>query len=176
MAANPLHGNSLFFHQYWQIVGRDSALCWKNSRGVASSWRNPPTMKTSVVFADSDVWPTNPRSSSLINWRLEWKKYSSVILTKMSYWWFEIVIDQKIFWQNFRRFRPFPVGVTQRSSGGKNFKMLQMTFHVNQITCEVVRITKIYSLLCVECMVREILTKGHLKVKWGQIFNNVQFA
>ena len=61
------------------------------------------------------------------------------------------------------------MGVTQRSSGGQNFKMLQMTFHVYQITREVIRITKIYSLLCVGCMVREILTKGYPKVKWGQI-------
>ena len=89
---------------------------------------------------------------------------------------FEVVIGQKIFWQNFGRFGPFPVGVTQRSSGGQNFKMLQMTFHVYQITREVIRITKIYSLLCVGCMVREILTKGHPKVKWGQIFNNIRFA
>ena len=64
----------------------------------------------------------------------------------------------------------------QRSSGGQNFKMLQMTCHVYQITREVIRITKIYSLLCVGCMVKEILTKGHPKVKWGQIFNNVRFA
>ena len=89
---------------------------------------------------------------------------------------FEVVIGQKIFWQNFGRFGPFPVGVTQGSSGGQNFKMLQMTFHVYQITREVIGITKIYSLLCVGCMVREILTKGHPKVKWGQIFNNIRFA
>ena len=38
------------------------------------------------------------------------------------------------------------------------------------------KITKIYSLLCVGCMVREILTKGHPKVKRGQIFNNIRFA
>ena len=51
--------------------------------------------------------------------------------------------------------------------------MLQMTFHVYQITREVKRITKIYSLLWVGCMLREVLTKGHPKVKWGQIFNNI---
>ena len=56
---------------------------------------------------------------------------------------------------------------------GQNFKMLEMTFHVYQITPEIIRTTKIYSLLCVGCMVREILTKGHPKVKWGQIFNNI---
>ena len=44
-----------------------------------------------------------------------------------------------------------------------------MTFHVYQITRDVIRITKIYSLLCEGCMVREILTKGHPKVKCGQI-------
>ena len=88
---------------------------------------------------------------------------------------FEVVIGQKIFWQNFGRFGPFPVGVTQGSSGGQNFKMLQMTFHVYQITREVIGITKIYTLLCVGCMVREILTKGHPKVKWGQILNNIRF-
>ena len=54
--------------------------------------------------------------------------------------------------------------------------MLQMAFHVYQITREVIRITKIYSLLCAGCMAREILAKGHLKVKWGQIFNNIRFA
>ena len=59
---------------------------------------------------------------------------------------------------------------------GQNFKKLQIAFHVYQITREVIRITKIYSLLCVGCMVREILTKGHPKVKWGQSFNNIQFA
>ena len=64
----------------------------------------------------------------------------------------------------------------QRSSGGQNFKMIQMTFHVYQITSKVIRITKIYSLLCVGCMVKEILTKGHPKVKWGQISNNIRFA
>ena len=86
------------------------------------------------------------------------------------------LIGREIFWQTFGRFGPFPVGVTHRSSGGQNFKMRQMTFHVYQITREVIRITKIYSLLCVGCMVREILTKCHPKVKWGQIFNNIQFA
>ena len=89
---------------------------------------------------------------------------------------FEIVIGQKIFWQNFGRFGPFPVEVTQGSSGGQIFKMLKMAFHVYQIPCEVIKITKIYSLLCVGCMVREILTKGHPKVKWGQILNNIRFA
>ena len=54
--------------------------------------------------------------------------------------------------------------------------MLLMTFHVYQITREVIRITKIYSLLCVGCMVRGILSKGHPEVKWGQIFNNIQFV
>ena len=88
---------------------------------------------------------------------------------------FEVVIGQKIFWQNFGPFGPIPVGVRQRSSRGQNFKMLQMTFRVYQITCEVARITKIYSLLYVGCMVREILTKGHPKVKWGQIFNSIRF-
>ena len=89
---------------------------------------------------------------------------------------FEVVIGQKIFWQNFGRFCPFPVGVTQGSSGGQIFKMLKMAFHVYQITREAVRITKIYSLLCVGCMVRVIFTEGHPKVKWGQIFNNIRFA
>ena len=36
-----------------------------------------------------------------------------------------------------------------------------------------IRTTKIYSLLY---LVREILTKGHPKVKWGQIFNNIRLA
>ena len=88
---------------------------------------------------------------------------------------FEVVV-QKIFWQNFGQFGPFPVGVTQRSSRGQNFKMLETTFHVYQITRDVIRTTKIYSFLCVGCMVREILTKGHPKVKWGQIFNSIRFA
>ena len=83
---------------------------------------------------------------------------------------FEVVIGQKIFWQNFGWLGPFPVGVTQGSSGGQIFKMLQMTFHVNQITLEVIRITKIYSLLCVGYMVREILMKGHPKVKQDHNF------
>ena len=56
---------------------------------------------------------------------------------------FEVVIGQKIFWQNFGRFGPFPWGVTQGSSEGQSFKMFQMTFHVHQITCEVIRNTKI---------------------------------
>ena len=89
---------------------------------------------------------------------------------------FEVVIGQKIFWQNFGRFGPFSVGVMQGSSGGQIFKILEMAFHVYQITREVIRITKIYSLLCVGCMVREILTKGHRKVKWVQIVNNNRFA
>ena len=55
------------------------------------------------------------------------------------------MMGQEIFWQNFGRFGPFPVGVTQRSSGVQNLKMLQMTFHVYQITREVIRITKIYT-------------------------------
>ena len=54
-----------------------------------------------------------------------------------------------MFWPNFGWFDPFSIGVTQRSSKGQNFKMLQMTFRVYQITREVIRITKIYSLLCV---------------------------
>ena len=110
------------------------------------------------------------------NWRCSGRS------TQVPFWrkWvidgFEVVIGQKIFWQNFWRFGPFPVGFRQRSSRGQIFKMLQMTFHVYQITREVVRITKIYSLLWVGCMVRETLTTGHPKVKWGQIFNNIQFA
>ena len=44
--------------------------------------------------------------------------------------------------------------------------MLRMTFHAYQITPEAIRITKIYSLLCVGYMVMEILMKGHPKVKW----------
>ena len=88
----------------------------------------------------------------------------------MSYWWFWSRYGSENIWQNFGQFVPFPVGVTQRSSRGQNLKMLEMTFHVYQITPEVIRTTKIYSLLCVGCMVREILTKGHPKVKWGQIF------
>ena len=71
---------------------------------------------------------------------------------------------------------PFPVGVTQRSSRSKNFKMLEMTFHVYQFTRKLIRTTKIYSLVCVGCMVKDILTEGHPKVKWGQIFNNIRFA
>ena len=51
-----------------------------------------------------------------------------------------------------------------------------MTFLAYQITRETMRITKIYNLLGVGCMVGEILTKGHPKVKWGQIFNNIRFA
>ena len=82
---------------------------------------------------------------------------------------FEVVIGLKIFWRNFGRFGPFPVGVTQGSSGGQIFKMLKMAFYVYQITREVIRITEIYSLLCVGGTVREILTKGHPKVKWGPI-------
>ena len=50
-----------------------------------------------------------------------------------------------------------------------------MTYHAYQITREVIRIKK-NCLLCVGCMVREILTKDHPKVKWGQIFNNIWFA
>ena len=71
---------------------------------------------------------------------------------------FEVVTGQKISWQNFGRFGPFLGGVTQGSSGGQIFKMLKMAFHVGlyQITREVTRITNIYSLLCVGCMVREI--------------------
>ena len=38
------------------------------------------------------------------------------------------------------------------------------------------RITKIYILLCLWCMVKEILVIGQPKVKWGQIFNNVRFT
>ena len=106
------------------------------------------------------------------NWRCSGRS------TQVPFWrkWvidgFEVVIGQKIFWQNFGQFGR----VTLRSSRGQNFKMLQVTFHVYQITREAIRITKIYSLLCVGCMVRKILTKGHLKVKWGQIFNNIRFA
>ena len=84
---------------------------------------------------------------------------------------FEVGIGQKIFWQNFGLFDPFPVGVTQRSSGGQNFKMLQMTFYVYQITREVIRITKIYSLLWVGCMVGAILT---IRSSKGQVGWNFQ--
>ena len=107
--------------------------------------------------------------------------YNSRRSTQVPFWrkciidGFELVIGQKLFWQHFGRFGPFPVRVTQRSSRGQNFKMLQMTFYVYQITRGVVRITKMYRLLCLGCMVREILTKGHPKVKWGQI-SNIRFA
>ena len=46
--------------------------------------------------------------------------------------------------------------------------MLQMTFHVYQITREVIRITKIYSLLCVGCMVKGNLTKGQVGSSFQQ--------
>ena len=55
-------------------------------------------------------------------------------------------------------------------------KMLETCFHVRQIARYVLRITKIYSLLCLWCMVKEILAKGQPKVKWGQIFNNIRFT
>ena len=94
----------------------------------------------------------------------------------MSYWWFWSRYRSENILTTFWTIGLFPVGVTKRSSGGQNFKMLQMTFLVHQITREVMWNTKIYSLLCVVCMVREILTKGHPKVKWGQIFNNIWFT
>ena len=110
------------------------------------------------------------------NWRCSGRSTQVPFKRKWVIDGFEVVIGQKIFWQNLGRLGPFPVGVTQRSSRGQNFNMLQMAFHVYQITREVIRITKKYSSLCVGCMVREILTKGHPKVKWGQIFNNIRFA
>ena len=73
---------------------------------------------------------------------------------------FKVVKGQKLFWQNFGRFGPYSVGVTQKSGGGQN------TFHVHQIIREAIRITKIYSSLCVGCMVRMILETGHPKIKW----------
>ena len=55
--------------------------------------------------------------------------------------------------------------------------MIAYAIHRYKESCwNVTRITKIYSLLCVGHMVGEILTKGHPKVKWGQIFNNIRFA
>ena len=54
--------------------------------------------------------------------------------------------------------------------------MLKTCSHVCQITRYVIRITKIYSLPYVGCKVEEILTKGHPKVKWGQIFNDIRSA
>ena len=109
----------------------------------------------------------------LIIYFLKWR--CSGRSTQVPFWrkWiidgFEVVIGQKIFWPNFGRFGPFPVGVTQGSSGGQIFKMLQMTYHVYQIIRQAIRITKIYGLLCVGCMV-------YPKVKWGQIFINIRFA
>ena len=44
------------------------------------------------------------------------------------------------------------------------------------ITRYVITITEIYSLPYVGCIVEEILAKGHPKVKWGQIFNDIQSA
>ena len=100
--------------------------------------------------------------------------------TQVAFWrkWvidgFKVVIGLKIFRQNFGRFGPFPVGV----KWGSNFQNASNDLsYIYQITREAIKITKkIYSLLCVGCMVREILTKCHPKVKWGQIFNSIQFA
>ena len=70
----------------------------------------------------------------------------------------------KIFWQSFGRFGPFPLGVTQKSSGVKISKCFKWPFMYIK---SLVRLWyKIYSLLCVGCMVGKILTKGHPKVKW----------
>ena len=45
----------------------------------------------------------------------------------------------------------------------------QKCFHVCQISRYVLRITKIYGLLCLGCMVKKILAKGQPKIKLGQI-------
>ena len=58
-------------------------------------------------------------------WTIE---YCSGRSTQVPFWrkWvidgFKVVIGQKIFWQSFGRFGPFPVGVTQGSSGGSHFQ------------------------------------------------------
>ena len=93
-----------------------------------------------------------------------------------SHWWFWSRHRSENSLTKFWTIWPLPNRGHAEVKWGQNFKMLQMTFHVYQITHEVIRITKIYSLLCVGCMVREILTKSHPKVKWGQIFNNIRFA
>ena len=126
---------------------------------------------TSNIGANELNFLENYVFSTKYDSKIELKTVVEEVLDQVPFWWkwvingFEVVIGQKIFWQNFGWFGPFTLGVTQRSSRGQNFKMLQMTFHVYQITREVIRITKIYSLPCVGCMVREILTKGHQKVK-----------
>ena len=63
------------------------------------------------------------------------------------------------FLHNFRGISPFPLMVTWGSNRGQILKMFKMAFHVYQITRSVIRITKIYSLLYVRLMVKEILTE-----------------
>ena len=95
----------------------------------------------------------------------------------MSYWWFWSRYRSDNILTKFWTIWPLPSRGHAWVKRGQIFKMLQMTFHIYQITLEVIRIKKnIYSLLCVGFMVMEILTKGHPKVKWGQIFNNIRFS
>ena len=86
----------------------------------------------------------------------------------------KILLVGFIFTQNFDGFEASPVGVTHEKVWGRILKMLQMWFHVCQITRYVVRIYG--TLLYVGCVVEEILEKGHAKVKWGQILNNDRSA
>ena len=80
-----------------------------------NSWQSVDTILEVVSVAET-IEDCSGRSTQVPFWR-KWVIDS-----------FEVVIGQKIFWQNCGRFGPFPVRVTQRSSGSQNFKMLQMGF------------------------------------------------
>ena len=144
---------------------------WRERKNKDSLFTLYNTLVLSYLSYCTIVWGYKNKS----NWRCSGRSSQVPFWRKWVIDGFEVVMGQKIFWQNFGQFGPFPVRVTHTSSRGQNFKMLEITFHVYYSWgCKDHK--KIYSLLRVGCMVREILTKGHPKVKWGQIFSNIRFA
>ena len=71
---------------------------------------------------------------------------------------------------------PLPSWDHVGSNRGRIFKMFRMAFHAYHISLGHKDHKKYKILLYVRLMVKYILTKGHSKVKLGQIFQNVWFA
>ena len=107
------------------------------------------------------------------NWRVRSKKCLFVTFwRKWVFGQYEDFIGWSIFWQNFEWYDPSPARVTHEWIWGQILKMLETCFYACENNCYVVRITKIYSLSYVGCMVEEQKeqgwgAKGHQKVNQG---------
>ena len=101
--------------------------------------------------------------------KMKWKKYSSAILTKMSYWWFWSLYRSKNILTKFWTIWPLPSMGHARVKWGSNFQNASNDLScISNYSWGYKDHKKYISLLCVGCMVREILTKGQVGSNFQQ--------